>query len=124
MVAQQRLPTEPVSSGGVMMSAKIPGIVEEVRASLVGLYGERLVALVLYGSQARGDAAPGSDIDLMVVLASPVDSGEEVARTSSLIAEISLANDVVISCVFVDSRRYRTEQSPLLIIVRREGIAV
>ncbi len=30
------------------------------------MYGERLKRIVLYGSQARGDAGPGSDYDVAV----------------------------------------------------------
>ena len=32
------------------------------------VFGDNLVSLVLYGSQARGDQHPGSDLDLLVVL--------------------------------------------------------
>jgi len=31
-------------------------------------YGDRLVKLLLYGSQARGDARPWSDVDVLAVL--------------------------------------------------------
>lgn len=38
-----------------------------VRDATVALYGERLVALVVFGSWARGEATPASDLDLLVV---------------------------------------------------------
>jgi predicted nucleotidyltransferase len=37
----------------------------ELRQRLQAHYGARLAYLVLFGSQARGDAGPGSDIDRM-----------------------------------------------------------
>jgi hypothetical protein len=40
------------------------------------------------------------------------------------VAELSLRDDVVVSCTFVSSDRYLTEQSPLLMNVRREGVPV
>jgi uncharacterized protein len=58
------------------MSEKLATILAELRRHLEALYGPRLVHLVLYGSQARGDAEPSSDIDVLVVLQGPVDSGE------------------------------------------------
>jgi predicted nucleotidyltransferase len=43
-------------------------ILGELRRRLTAIYGDRLAKMVLYGSQARGDAGPDSDIDVMVVL--------------------------------------------------------
>lgn len=96
----------------------------EMRQALKEIYGERLVRIMLFGSHARGEASPGSDIDALIVLKGAVQPGEEIARTGGIAAELSLKNDVVISCTFVSAERYETEQSPLLINVRREGVAV
>jgi len=43
----------------------IRGILQEVKAKLEAIYGERLRGIVLFGSWARGDATDGSDIDLL-----------------------------------------------------------
>lgn len=106
------------------MSAKVHSIMKELRRQLEALYGSRLVRMVLYGSQARGDAEPGSDIDVLVVLQGPVSPGVEIARTSDIIASLSLTHDVVLSRAFVSSDRFEREQSPLLMNIRREGVAV
>lgn len=89
-----------------------------------GLYGRRLTGLMLYGSQARGDAEPGSDIDVLVILEGAVRPGEEIRRTINDVAGLSLENNVVFSCVFVSRDRFESELSPLLINVRREGVPV
>jgi uncharacterized protein len=106
------------------MSEKLAAILAELRRHLVALYGPRLVHLVLYGSQARGDAEPGSDIDVLVVLQEPVDAYEEIKRTSEFVAELSLRHDEVVSCIFMDEDRFMHRNGPLLRNIRREGIAV
>jgi predicted nucleotidyltransferase len=42
--------------------------IEEVKNRLVKKYGDRLLLLKLYGSKARGDSHPDSDIDLLIVI--------------------------------------------------------
>ena len=106
------------------MSEQLRRILTELHRRLEGLYGSRLVKLILYGSQARGDAEPGSDIDVLVVLKGPVSPYEEIDRTIDIVSGLSLEHDEVICCVFVPEDRYQTERSPLLINVRREGVAI
>jgi uncharacterized protein len=99
-------------------------ILQELRACFEELYGNRLAQMVLFGSQARGDAKEYSDIDVMVVLEGQVDPVDEISRTSGIVADVSLRNGVVISCAFVDESRYRHRNGPLLRNVRKEGVSV
>lgn len=99
-------------------------VLGELHARLERLYGDRLVEVLLFGSRARGEADPESDIDVLVVLREPVRPATEIARTGDIVAGLSLEHDVVISCVFMDENRYRTRAGPLLRNVRREGIPV
>ena len=104
------------------MNDRLKAILDELRRRLEAIYGPRLAHLVLFGSQARGDAEPGSDIDVLVVLKGPVRPGEEINRTIDDTADLSLEWDVVISCVFMDEDRFLHRQGPLLRNVRREGV--
>ena len=106
------------------MNPRVQNIMFEMRQALKDIYGDRLVRIMLFGSHARGDASLESDIDALIVLKGAVRPGEEIARTGEITAALSLKHDVVISCTFVSAARYETEQSPLLINVRREGVAV
>ncbi len=106
------------------METAIRAIISELESELRALYGPQLVRLVLFGSQARGDAEEGSDIDLLVVLAGPVDAWEEIERSGRIVSDLSLKHAVVISCVFVAAERYASEESPLLLNVRREGVLI
>jgi len=106
------------------MSSKVRGVLAELRRRLHELYGNRLVRLVLFGSQARGDANTDSDIDVLVVLKGPVEPFREIHRASVVTAAVSLENDVVISCVYVSEERFKSDHGPLLANVRAEGVPV
>jgi uncharacterized protein len=106
------------------MNDKLTNILAELRRRFEALYGERLVQMILFGSQARGDAVPGSDIDVLVVLRGEVSPCEEISRTIADVADISLHNNEVVSCVFISEEEFAREQSPLLLNVRREGMLI
>lgn len=66
--------------------------------------GNRVLRVILFGSKARGDSGPESDIDLFVVLQGKLDG---LKRTLiDLSYEISLNHGVVLSDLVVDERRY------------------
>lgn len=104
------------------MNPTLQPILAHLKCDLVDLYGDRLLHLTLFGSQARGDAEPGSDIDVLVVLKPPVNPGEEIKRTGQAIAALSLHYDVVISCLFMGETDYQTRNGSLLRNIRKEGI--
>jgi len=96
----------------------------ELRRRFEALYGERLVHLILYGSQACGDARPWSDIDLLVVLRGEVDDWRESRSTEMIVGEICLQFDVVIICFFLAEAEYVSGDGALLRSIRREGVPV
>ena len=104
------------------MNIHLEPILTHLKKELTDLYGDRLQHITLFGSQARGDAEPGSDIDVLVVLKSPVNPGEEIKRTGKAIADLSLDYDVVISCLFMDETHYQTRNGSLLRNIRKEGV--
>jgi predicted nucleotidyltransferase len=45
-------------------------MLRELKRSLIAFYGPRLKKIVLFGSYARGEATPDSDMDVLIVLES------------------------------------------------------
>lgn len=98
-----------------------PGLVPALRAGLARLYGERLARAVLFGSYARGEATPESDLDVLVVLRGEVDRAAEAWRLSELTLEL-YAFDLSVSFVVMEEETFLRGDWPLLTNVRREGI--
>ena len=107
-----------------MTEADLKQILAMLRERLAEILGDQLDCVLLYGSRARGAAAPDSDIDVLIVIDGDFDYGDLVQRTSEAVSELSLERDVVISRAFVSKARFDREQSPFLLNVRREGVLV
>jgi len=95
-----------------------------LRSHLEQLYSDRLVQVILYGSQARGDARFDSDIDVLIVLHEPLNPSQEIKRTSKVVAQLCLEKNVLISRAFASPAQMEAEQSPFFLNLRREGIPV
>lgn len=96
-------------------------LLRDLKAALADLYGDRLHAVVLYGSHARGEATADSDIDVLVVLKDDVDLREELSRMADVALQQELAHDVWITLFPVSNIRFRSSSTPFLNTVRREG---
>ena len=107
-----------------MANEKITEILIRLRTGLSDILEDQLEAVYLYGSQARGEAWQGSDIDVIIILREDFNYGEMLEQTLDLAADLSLEYDVVISRAFVSKERFESEMSPFLMNVRREAIPV
>ncbi len=105
------------------MTDDLAFVLQQLRAGLEAQYGDRLDRVLLYGSQARGDAGPESDVDVLVVLEGEVDALVEIHRNSYLVAGLSLEHDVVISCVYMSAEELEEGDDPFLRNVRRESFS-
>ena len=103
---------------------KLQAILTTLQRELSRILGNQFETLYLYGSQARGEAQADSDIDVLVVIRGELNYAELLAKTSAVVAQLSLENDVVISRAFVSKTRFEHEQSPFLMNARRDAIFV
>lgn len=104
------------------LRAELEAILQELKDKLSELYGDRLAELILYGSQARGEAGEDSDIDVLIVLKGDVDPCTELDRVGDVVYDISYQHDTLVTCVFVPEDKYNRGEGPLIRNARREGI--
>ena len=85
--------------------------------------GERVKEIILFGSRARGDAAPDSDYDCLVVVDEVSKDVDELAY--ELGAEALDRYDALCFVLPVTEESYKEDRyHPLLMNVRREGVAL
>ena len=85
----------------------------------------QLVELRLFGSKARGDSDPESDIDVLVVLREC--DWQTKRKVFDLCFDIGLENDVLLSPIVYSRSRFQsglTRVTPFYQNVEREGVTV
>jgi predicted nucleotidyltransferase len=79
--------------------------------------------LVLFGSQVKGSAHPGSDVDLLVIADLPGDPAAHLRRARQLVADLFPPVDVVF-CTPEEVANAATARSPFLQSVLESGVTV
>ncbi|GAB3924953.1 nucleotidyltransferase domain-containing protein [Larkinella terrae] len=89
------------------------------------LYQDRLAALYLFGSYARGDAGDYSDVDILVVLNDEMISPfQELETMGDFTFELELTHEKPIQIVPTTKKQFNKLSSPLYHNVKREGLAL
>lgn len=92
------------------------------RRGVEHLYGDRLEAIILFGSRARGDSRDDSDVDLAVVLKGQADDPlAEADRIMDAVFVPSMDAGRVIQPLVLSDREFARKESPVLRSVRAEG---
>jgi len=97
-------------------------LLRKVKLRLEKAYGKRLDRIVLFGSQARGDSARDSDVDIMILLKGNIEYGKELRKCIHAIYPLILETGRPINPVIADPDEYEAAEWPLYKSVRKEGI--
>lgn len=77
------------------MSATVESLISEMAERLVREFDP--LKIVLFGSHARGEAGPHSDLDLLVVMPDGVDRRRESVAMLRALADLPVAKDVIVT---------------------------
>jgi len=98
-------------------------IAARARQGLAPIYGDHLRAVYLYGSGARDQLTPDSDIDIAIILDQIADRFAEHERTSQLGADLSLEYDTVVLFFFAEEADLQAGRFGIHRAIKAEGIA-
>lgn len=104
-----------------MDTSGIEGLVRVVAEDLRVLYGGRLRQVLLFGSWARGDAHPDSDVDLLVVLDEMASPWEELRRMDEVLWRHSYESGRVLSALPVTEEALEAGQDPAVVRAAAEA---
>ena len=99
-------------------------IVQQCKSRLQSHYGSQLKGMILYGSMARDQASPTSDIDLLVLLSRPFDYFRELHRIVELLYPIQLESEQLISAKPADLDEFDRGSIQLYRTAKKQGVRV
>lgn len=99
-------------------------IIKKCKETLTKYYGDRLKGVVLYRSMARKQATPTSDIDLLVLLAPPLDYFAELWQIVNVLYPLQLESEHLISAKPVSIKDFEAGSVSLYRNAKREGVTV
>lgn len=86
--------------------------------------GDHLVSIVLFGSRARGDARPDSDIDVLLVVRNLEKISCLLERLDDIVFDLLLEYGLLLAIVPVEESEYARQECMLHRFVQREGIRI
>ncbi len=104
------------------LRAPVRAALADLRNALDVIYGSAAPTCLLYGSQARGDARPDSDVDVILIFSGEIDPAAEILRLGQALAEITINRGVVVAVRPIASSHYREATGPFWQNVKQDGI--
>lgn len=99
-------------------------LLNRIKERLKDTFGDRFKGLILYGSEARGEATDESDIDLLVLLTGPVKALGDLRIIVDALYPFQLEVDRPIHAMPADFSDYQVAEFSLYANVREEGVSL
>lgn len=94
---------------------------QEIKSRLEAAFRERLEGVLVFGSEARGEAGPDSDLDLMVLLQGPIRLGRDLEIIVDALYPVQLELEAPIHAIPVAKDSFEAGGFGLYRSAKREG---
>ena len=106
------------------MQTSIKNILNKLKTKFSQNYQDRLAQIILFGSQARNEAEPDSDIDILILLKGEVNPVKEIKKNNPWISDLCIETDELINCIYLSEEQYHWQNNPLIRNIKTEGIPI
>jgi predicted nucleotidyltransferase len=103
------------------MRREVRDLLPTIRRRLVSRFQPERI--IVFGSQARGDATPGSDLDLLVVVPEAMDIRSVTRGMYDVLDDLPIGKDIVVATQ-ADIERFGTLVGTILLQALSEGITI
>ena len=79
--------------------------------------------VILYGSKARGDSLENSDMDLLFITEKDI-TRQIKSEIYDIIYNHELANDIIVSAVFIPESDFKSKINTFIMKVKKEGVVI
>ena len=107
------------------MPQSMQNLIQQYISEIKKIYGSHLQRIILYGSYARGDFGPDSDIDIMILLdISDLELKAYSQELSYMTYDFNLDNDLDIKPIVKSEAHFRkwVENYPFYANIHKEGV--
>jgi predicted nucleotidyltransferase len=115
--AEQEYPDPPLPAPETEPAELAAAVATDLRE----LYGSRLIDVVMFGSRARDDGDPESDLDLLVVLDEVESPWDELRRMDEVLWLHTEASGITVSAIPVTAADLDNPTAPVLIRAMRDA---
>lgn len=100
-------------------------LLQQLIPKVVGIYGELLVSVILYGSVARGTQTDESDIDIAVMLKKE-ETEDMRERITDAIVDLELEYNKVLSVLRIDYEKFKIWENtmPFYKNMKKDGVVL
>lgn len=106
------------------LSATERAILERFATQAKEVLHDNLVSLILFGSRARGEARPDSDVDLLLVVKDLNRASQTLDDLDDVVLDLLFEYGLLLAMIPVEAAQFAQQERLLYRLASREGVRI